>query len=542
VRNGERGHDVVIIGTGLSGTILGSILARHGFRVLLLDGTQHPRFAVGESTIGQTLFLLRLIAERYGVPEIGYLGSFADIMANVGGSHGQKSNFGFVLHHEGQEPDPRETNQLRLLDIAGNAAHLFRQDSDAYMFHTAIRYGCEAKQNYRVERIDFADDGVTVVGADGSAQHARYLVDASGFRSPLARQLGLREQPSRLHHHARSIFTHMIGVDPADNHLGFGGGDRPPAPWSEGTLHHMFERGWMWIIPFDNHEHATNPLCSVGIQLDPRRYPLRSELSAEEEFFTHVRRFPAVERQLARARSVREWVRTDRMQYSSTRTVGTRWCLMSHAAGFIDPLFSRGLSNTCEIINTLSWRLMDALRDNDFSLDRFAHVERLEQGLLDYNDKLVNSSFIAFATYDLWNAVFRIWSAGSMIGGKRYLNALARTKETGDDTYCRRLDDTEHPGLWWPVDSYAELFEEVNARCEDVHAERVSARDAAEALTAKIRAADWMLPPLGLDRPEVRFIEPTVDRMRQVADWARTHPREEMRDYLAPTTAIPAGG
>ncbi|NGO67601.1 NAD(P)/FAD-dependent oxidoreductase [Streptomyces boncukensis] len=533
MRRDQEMYDVVIVGSGLSGTMLGSILAKHGHRTLLIDGAQHPRFAVGESTIGQTLFLLRLLAHRYGIPEIGHLGSFTDVQQHVGSAHGQKSNFGFVLHRDGEEPDPRETNMFRLLDVTGNAAHFFRQDSDAYMFHVALGYGCEARQNYRVSKVDFEDDRVTVIGADGSSCQARYLIDASGFRSPLAEQLGLREEPSRLKHHARSVFTHMIGVEPADDHLRHAAADQPPVPWHSGTLHHMFDRGWIWVIPFDNHPGATNRLCSVGLQLDPRRYPEQPGLSAEDEFWEHVRRFPAVERQLARARSAREWVRTGRMQYSSTRTVGHRWCLMSHAAGFIDPLFSRGLSNTCELINTLAWRLMAALRDDDFSQERFTPVERLEQGLLDYNDQLVNASYIGFQNYDLWNAVFRIWVAGSAVGSKRFLNALAAAKEAGDDGPLRALDDSAYPGLWCPTDFSAELFGELVAQCEAVDAGRVPAQQAGDTMLGRVRESDWMFPALGLNRPGERFISPTAENMQEVAGWARNHPRPEIRELLA---------
>jgi tetracycline 7-halogenase / FADH2 O2-dependent halogenase len=533
VTRDNDGYDVTIIGTGLSGTMLGAILARHGLRVLLLDGTQHPRFAVGESTIGQTLSVLRLIAARYDVPEIANLASLDGVLTHISSSHGRKSNFGFAIHRDGMEPDPRQTNMFRIPSGMGQAAHYFRQDTDAYMFHTAIAYGCDARQNYRVEKIDLTDDAVTVTGADGSVYRCRYLVDASGFRSPLAHRLDLRETPSRLKHHARSIFTHMIGVDAADDHLGFAPADQPPVPFNDGTMHHIFERGWMWIIPFNNRPGATNPLCSVGIQLDPRRYPARRDLSPEEEFWTHVERFPAVRRQLAKARSVREWISTDRMQYSSSRTVGHRWCLMSHAGGFIDPLFSRGLSNTCEIINTLSWRLMEALREDDFSFQRFEPVERLEQGLLDYNDQLVNSAFIAFSNYDLWNAVFRIWAAGSVLGGKYVLNAMIARQKTGDDGYCRRLDDSPYPGLWCPVDFYAELFGELVACCEAVDAGTLGAQEAADGITAKIRAADWMLPPLDFNRPEVRYIDPTADKIPAIAAWAGNHPRPAIRELLA---------
>jgi FADH2 O2-dependent halogenase len=43
--------------------------------------------------------------------------------------------------------------------------------------------------------------------------------------------------------------------------------------WHDGTLHHIFDGGWFWIIPFDNHKKSQNSLCSIGLMLDCRKYP-----------------------------------------------------------------------------------------------------------------------------------------------------------------------------------------------------------------------------------------------------------------------------
>ncbi|HZI04587.1 MAG TPA: NAD(P)-binding protein, partial [Archangium sp.] len=95
-------HDVAILGTGLGGTILGSILAKHGVKVLLLEQGVHPRFAIGESTIPETTFMFRLLAERYGVPEIGHLANFQRARWHVSLSCGIKRSFSFVYHREGE--------------------------------------------------------------------------------------------------------------------------------------------------------------------------------------------------------------------------------------------------------------------------------------------------------------------------------------------------------------------------------------------------------------------------------------------------------
>ena len=65
----------------------------------------------------------------------------------------------------------------------------------------------------------------------------------------------------------------MIDVRPFDECLEAGAPRPPLAAWHQGTLHHIFREGWMWVIPFNNHPESTNPVVSVGLQLDPRRRP-----------------------------------------------------------------------------------------------------------------------------------------------------------------------------------------------------------------------------------------------------------------------------
>lgn len=533
-------YDVIILGSGIAGSMLGAILARNGASVLLLDSGSHPRFAVGESTTPHTLALFRLLARRYGVPELEFLTSYDACLAEIGTSFGIKRHFGFMLHHEGQEPDPAEVNQFNAPAKLNQTSHLFRQDSDAYLFHAAVRYGAVARQNHRVAELHLGEDEVVVVGQDGARHTGRYLVDASGFRSPLAKQLSLREEPSRFRHHSRSMFTHMVGVRTTDECLRIPSAEMPPVPWFHGTMHHQFSRGWFWVIPFNNEPRSRNPLVSVGLTMDERKYPKSTELSPAEEFAEFAARFPVVERIFADARPVREWISTDRLQYSSSRTVGHRWCLMSHAAGFLDPLYSRGISNTAEVVNALSWRLLAALADDDFADERFTFVEQLEQGLLDHNDDLVNSSFIAFEHYPLWNAVFRVWAYGGVPGNLRIERALDRFAVTGDDAAFRELEDVPNVGLWWPDSpAYKALFDEMVRACRDVEAGRVAGDTAGKALLDRIAAADFVAPALGFGDPDVRFVNPTKQMLKDMMAWLATDAPADMR-RLAARPAVPA--
>lgn len=526
----QRPHyDVVILGSGIAGSTLGAVLARSGVRTLLADAGTHPRFAVGESMIPQLVAWLQVLAERYGLPEFEALADATAINERVSNTFGRKRHFGFMLHRPGEEPDPDESHQFVIPDALSSASHLYRQDSDAYLFRVAVSHGCDTRQQWRVADIAFDDDGVTLTGTDDRRVRARYVVDASGFRSPLAEGLGLRERPARFRHHSRSLFTHMVGVRPFDDVVRAPEGSRPPVPWHDGTMHHLFERGWFWVIPFDNHELSRNALCSVGVTLDERLYPKPEHLTAEEEFAELAHRFPAVERQFEGAAKVREWVSTGRLQYSSTRTVGRRWCLMSHAAGFLDPLYSRGMSNTFEIINALVPRLLRALDDDDFDEERFRYIEELEQGLLDHNDTLVNCSFIAFSHFRLWDAVFRVWGSGNTPGTLRINNALRVFRADRDPGVFEALEKAPHTGLWWPdSDAFKAVLDGTADACARYESGEIDGDTAAGRILALVRESPAVYPGFGWKDTGRRFIRPGRAQMREFLEWAAASPLPEL--------------
>src|SRR2546430_13670243 len=99
-RTSQTHFDVVILGSGTAGSILGAILARAGVSVLVLDAGVHPRFAVGESTIPHTLNVFRMLGARYGVPELEAFCSFDKGIREIGPTLGSKQHFGFMMHRD----------------------------------------------------------------------------------------------------------------------------------------------------------------------------------------------------------------------------------------------------------------------------------------------------------------------------------------------------------------------------------------------------------------------------------------------------------
>ena len=429
-------YDVAIIGAGIAGTTLATILARQGMNVIVLEAKSHPRFAIGESLILETSETMRALAELYDVPEIAYFSS-ENLMPHIGTAHGIKRHFGFLHHTAGQPHDPRHTLQAVIpKEPHGHELHLYRQDSDYYLMVTAISYGVEVHQDTPVRSVAINDAGVTLISEQGESFSAGYVVDASGYRSVLARQFDLRDFDLRTH--SRGLFTHMVDVPAFAETNSTGGNYGLPFPMSEGTLHHLFDGGWMWVIPFDNHSRSTNPLCSVGLLLDPRRHPLPTDLSPEEEFYTFISQYPGMAAQFAGTRAVRAWTRTGRLQYSSRQVVGDRWALLGHAVGFIDPLYSKGLYVSLMAVSLLAHLLLQARTTGDYSASAFAPLEQVTRRFVRNNDRLTANSYKSFANYKLWQVYSVLWLLGAYTELVK-LNAM-RAQASGDRAvYYRHL-------------------------------------------------------------------------------------------------------
>jgi FADH2 O2-dependent halogenase len=511
--------DVIVIGSGLAGSSLAAVLARGGARTQILDAGTHPRFAIGESTIPYTSMLMRLVSERYGVPEIKKLTTFENVQASIAPSCGIKRNFGFLYHREGQPQRFEECHEFPIPRITHVENHFFRQDVDAWMLGVAVEHGARVKQRTLVSDVDIDGDGVTVRTGDGACFRGRYVIDASGFRSPIVTKFGLREQPTRLRHQSRALFTHMLGVKGYEDTVPEGAHGNP-TKWSQGTLHHLFEGGWMWVIPFNNHARATNPLVSVGLNLDPRIHP-PFDGTAQEEFDDFLHRFPDVAKQFDGATAVRPWVRTGRLQYSSEQTMGYRWCLTSHASGFVDALFSRGLSNSFEIVNALGWRLLDALCEDDFSEERFAPVQHLEQSLIDFNDDLVANAYTSFADFHLWDAWFRVWSLGQILATFEINRAYAKYLLTHSAQELEHLAAIAPDGSIPDHAPARELMARVSERVRAVQDGDADAGRAAAGIMQDLANADFVPPAFGLHDADNRWFNATPPKVLKTLLWAR---------------------
>lgn len=525
-------YDVVVLGAGIAGTMMAAILARHGLTVLMIDKTSHPRFAVGESTVGHTSAMLQLIADRYDVPEIDHLSSFSKVRKHISQACGVKRAFGFVYHRQDGSQHPEEANQFVIPPhLHGLENHLYRQDTDAYMFQVAVSYGAEFLMDVTISNIEFSDREVTISTDKIPQITTQYVIDATGFRSVIAQKLNLRCDPDTLETRTRSLFTHMCQVKPYDECI------RPnyhqmPIPWFQSTLHHVFSGGWIWVIPFNNTKNATNPLCSVGVTVDIDHFPSHG-LTPEKEFYEIIERFPSVKTQFASAKPVRNWVSTGRLQYTSKNTIGDRYCLMGHAAGFIDPLFSRGLAITMDTVFHLGVRILDAFKNNEFKAENFKFVDEIARGGVYYHDQLVATSYRSWQDYKLWNAWSRIWALGEAgLDQLRILKAHVKYLKNSDNTFLEQLENISHPGLLCPdSEVFARLFAQSKQLIDQAYAYEISVDDASAKIYQLINEAELISPEIGVGTPDVRnFGHSQIGNMQSFL-WGKWKAKEHIKKY-----------
>jgi FADH2 O2-dependent halogenase len=430
--------------------------------------------------------------------------------------------------------DPFEVTQCSVSEGPfGPESHLMRADIDQYLFKAAVGYGAVAREGVRVKSVEFdtdGTDGARIELSDNEVFTADYVIDATGRTSVLANLFALRDEPCRYITDSRTIFTHMRGVKPYDDCEESSG---QPNLWHQGTLHHLFDGGWMWVIPFDNHADAGSDLVSVGINLDNKRFPKREGVTPQQEWDEFMAKYPTMGSQFAGAEVAFPWISTGRTQFSSKQTVGDRWVLMSHAAGAIDALFSRGMANTMAVIEAFVPIFLAAREDRNFSGERFGYIETLNQRILENNDKLIAGSYIAFRDFDLWRAWSKMWYLAWNLGVIRIAGTYYRYLETGEQEVLDALHQGELPGSFCPDMAAAqEQFEACFAVMQAVERGETTPADAIPQLAYLLGDGEASPAPLNLHDVLRRWHDGSMETQKLIYNWGRTVAPPQLRRYF----------
>lgn len=312
---GQRGMkhnmtDVLVIGGGPAGTTFGSLAARRGWDVTLLEKDEHPRFHIGESLLPMNLPIIERLGVLDKVKEIGVPKLGADFTIARYGARNETFHFSKAL---GDSPD--------------HAFEVRRSEFDKVLFDHCKAAGVKAAENTRVtcvERLANGNHKVIAVGAEGEERvwETRFLVDASGRDTFLSSSNGWKMRNSK--HASAAVFAHYRGVKRRSGN-------------DQGNISiYWFDHGWIWMIPL------RDDIMSVGAVCDPGYIKSRRE-SLDDFLLGTLNGLDGIRHRMRGAEAATAAQATGNYSYLSDRMIGPGFLMVGDAFAFIDPVFSSGV-------------------------------------------------------------------------------------------------------------------------------------------------------------------------------------------------------
>ena len=284
--------DVVVAGSGPAGTAAAIQLASSGYSVLVLERVRHPRFRIGESLPPKVYPLLAILGVAEAVQRAGF--------ATMGGT--TIGNGDGLTTHDFHPDGTRRGWQVQ------------RGDFDRILVDRARMVGCVV-----AEETALIEAGPGWVEHSSGRTHCRFVVDATGTRAVLGRQLGLRVQ-DELRTVALCAYWRDCEV--------------PDQFEPTNTVFEMLEDGWIWSVL------RSDGLRNVTIGLDAAAM---KGVSVAYGYEAALARSTIVGPLLAPAERDGDILSIDATWSWSSKYAGDWFVLCGDAACFVDPLTSQGV-------------------------------------------------------------------------------------------------------------------------------------------------------------------------------------------------------
>ncbi|MGC4768285.1 NAD(P)/FAD-dependent oxidoreductase [Micromonospora sp. DT44] len=510
-------YDVVILGSHLATGLLATVLAKQDLRVLLVGSPDDTVLPSGDSTVPYTTAVLHLLAERFDVPEIASFAHFEDLPDAVRRTSGIKKSLAFLHHTAGRRHDPAHAVQFH---VPGEHSewHLYRPVVDGYARELAVRYGASVlPERASTTEVRLDPEAVHLTFGSGRTVTARFVVDACDQESPL-RAATAEGDPRPLLLRSKMMHAYLRGVRPFEECSRLADYQRATT-WSRGTVHHLFDGGWIQVVDFRNHDDAASDLCSVTVGLDHDRF---DDLPADPDaaFRALVAPFPSLAEQFASATAEGGWTTSPHWQRRAAVTHGPRWFAMELSACRTDEFLSRDVTMTAEMVHALGAALPRALRDEPATGVVLAEAAAFQDALIEFNDQILAAARTAVGSFALWNAYSRVWLLWQILGH------LSLKRATNDALAAGTWDPVERfadGGLWFRTpDGLRQMldwFFEVFAR---VRAGGLRQAEAADMIFRELRRARFVPPLYRFGDPNARYYHFTMPRRLLMVAWVMT--------------------
>lgn len=357
--------DVVVIGGGPAGSLAATYLTQKGYDVVLFERAKHPRPHVGESLL----------------PHVWRYCDEAGVSAKIEAEGFTEKAGGTVVWKD-------MISQVGFKDFGHTrpSLHVERDRFDHILLSHAAETGATVCEEVAVTQIDFHDETQPVVHyrrltdrTTGSIA-CRFVVDASGQNSVIAKQLGTRVLDEGFR------FASLWGYFDNSKYFAPGGRaypferlrDIPPTTFVT-WIPDSGDWGWVWHIPLRDK-------TSVGLILpvDQLKAAKAAGETWESYFLKKCAEIPYLKALLAEATYHEKSVTgVQDYSYRSTQLAGPGYFLVGDAAGFIDPIFSAGVIIGMYSAYTAAWAIDHCFKKPERSANYQALYSKQLEGRLE---------------------------------------------------------------------------------------------------------------------------------------------------------------
>ena len=300
-------YDVIIAGGGPAGSTAGLLLAREGFRVVVLEKTQFPRFHIGESILPRNATLVRELGLWDELQKLPHVPKYGAEFAWGDDNNGMCFTFDNGL-------------------IPGAVVfNIERANFDKMLMDQARAAGAQIRENTTVKEIlRLGDDGVEVLLGDAKLR-GKILLDASGHGTIVGRHLGTRRNFDNPELQKAAYFEHFDNVE------------RLPGTATGHPSIIMTREGWFWIIGLDETK------TSVGFVTRPDTVK-QLNVSPDRLLAWAIARCPVVRHRMRNASGPAKNRILSDFSYTCAPHAGPGYFMVGDAGCFLDPIFSTGVT------------------------------------------------------------------------------------------------------------------------------------------------------------------------------------------------------
>ncbi|MCB0401862.1 MAG: tryptophan 7-halogenase [Flavobacteriales bacterium] len=361
--------DVIIIGGGPAGSILGSYLAREGIDCAIFEKEQFPRPHVGESLVVSSTLIFQELNLIEKMEAMGFPKKYGAVWTT------EKNK---KIHaHDWEDVDDAYHMEIQFKDRVLEGAkqnhtyHVDRGRFDEMLLQHAQHLGCHTFQGTKVAATTMSENGVQVETKNPEGNTATYsaklLVDASGRDTFIGKKNKWKVKDPVFNQFAiHSWFKDYKRSDIENDNI---------------TIHFLpVANSWIWQIPI------TEEITSIGIVAQKENFLGKKE-HAESYFWETLKTRPELRNKLEAARQIRPFSIEGDYSYAMKEIIDDRLLLIGDAARFVDPIFSSGVSIAMQSSKFAAEAIIQAFQKNQFDKSQFlSYQEKINRGCQNWHD------------------------------------------------------------------------------------------------------------------------------------------------------------